>query len=388
MTCSGNSTRFEFFPLPYTYYYGFDLHFKAPISFDACRDICLADCKCQAFSYRLSGEGVCFAKSALFNGYHYPQILGTIYFKVPAGIKTSESARILTGSNTTCTNVTSNLGSPSMYRSTGTKLHWVYAYSFAIAIGVVEALVILLGCWLFFGKNKLLANLEDGYRMMSGQFRGFSYKELVKATQNFKVEIGRGGSGVVYKGVLGDERVVAVKRLGDVSEGGELWTEKQSKLLVYEYVENLSLDKRLFSSNFLQWKERFQVAIGIAKGLAYLHHECLEWVIHCDVKPENILLDGALQPKIADFGLAKLSGQNSKVTRMRGTRGYMALEWAHNLPITTKVDIYSYGVVVLEIVKGVRLSNASTQGPEEEEESELMRFVKVTKKFIKKEDES
>ncbi|KAJ0578082.1 putative protein kinase RLK-Pelle-SD-2b family [Helianthus annuus] len=168
--------------------------------------------------------------------------------------------------------------------------------------------------------------------------------------------------------------------------------QKQSKLLVYEYVENLSLDKRLFSSNFLQWKERFQVAIGIAKGLAYLHHEWLEWVIHCDVKPENILLDGALQPKIADFGLAKLSGQNSKVTRMRGTRGYMAPEWAHNLPITAKVDVYSYGVVVLEIVKGVRLSNASTQGPEEEEkdkeESELMRFVKVTKKFITKEDES
>ncbi|KAM0018971.1 putative protein kinase RLK-Pelle-SD-2b family [Helianthus debilis subsp. tardiflorus] len=183
--------------------------------------------------------------------------------------------------------------------------------------------------------NQLLANLEDGYRVMSGQFRGFSYKELVKATQNFKVEIGRGGSGVVYKGVLDDKRVVAVKRLGDVSEGGELWTEvstianmnhmhvvrmwgfcsqKQSKLLVYEYVENLSLDKRLFSLNFLQWKERFQVAIGIAKGLAYLHHECLEWVIHCDVKPENILLDGALQPKIADFGLAKLSGQNSKLT--------------------------------------------------------------------------
>ncbi|KAJ0924056.1 putative protein kinase RLK-Pelle-SD-2b family [Helianthus annuus] len=260
-----------------------------------------------------------------------------------------------------------------------------FAYSFVIAIGVVEALVILLGCWLFFGKNQLLANLEDGYRMMSGQFRGFSYKELVKATQNFKVEIGRGGSGVVYKGVLEDERVVAVKRLGDVSEGGELWTEvstignmnhmhvvrmwgfcsqKQSKLLVYEYVENLSLDKRLFSSNFLQWKERFQVAIGIAKGLAYLHHEWLEWVIHCDVKPENILLDGALRPKIADFGLAKLSGQNSKVTRMRGTRGYMAPEWAHNLPITAKVDVYSYGVVVLEIVKGVRLSNASTQGPE------------------------
>ncbi|KAI3819071.1 hypothetical protein L1987_12893 [Smallanthus sonchifolius] len=405
ITC-GASTRFKFLPLPYSDYYGFDLNFSHSISFESCRDICLADCRCQAFNYRLTGEGVCFAKNVLYNGYQYPNILGTIYFKVPVGIETQESPRILTGSNATCTNVTFMLGSPSMYQSTGTKLHWVYPYSLAISIGVVEALIILLGCCLFLGKNQLIANLEDGYRMMSSQFRGFSYQELVRATQNFKVEIGRGGSGVVYKGTLEDERVVAVKRLGDASEGGEFWAEvssigrinhmnlvrmwgfcsqKESKLLVYEYVENLSLDKSLFSSNFLQWKERFQVAIGIAKGLAYLHHECLEWVIHCDVKPENILLDGAFTPKIADFGLAKLSqrsGQNSMFTRMRGTRGYMAPEWAHSLPITAKVDVYSYGVVVLEMAKGIRLSNVVSQGTE----SELMRFVKVTKKNIEKED--
>lgn len=407
ITCEASS-KFDFLPLPYTDYYGFDLNFSSQVSFQACRNICLADCRCQAFSYRLTGEGVCFAKSALFNGYQYPNILGTIYFKVPLDTNTSASSRILTSPNATCTNAISMLGSPSMYDSTSTKFHWVYLYSFALAIGVVEVIVILSWCWLFSGKNQLLASLEDGYRIMSGQFRGFSYRELVNATQNFKTEIGRGGSGVVYKGILEDERVVAVKRLGDVSEGGEflaevstigkinhmnvvrMWgfcSQKQSKLLVYEYVENLSLDKRLFSSNFLNWKERFKVAIGIAKGLAYLHHECLEWVIHCDVKPENILLDGALQPKIADFGLAKLSGQNSALTRMRGTRGYMAPEWAHNVPITAKVDVYSYGVVVLELAKGSRISNVSVQGAEEEE-SELMRFVKVTKESIQKHKES
>nr|GEX74778.1 putative receptor protein kinase ZmPK1 [Tanacetum cinerariifolium] len=82
-------------------------------------------------------------------------------------------------------------------------------------------------------------------------------------------------------------------------------SQEQHKLLVYEYVENLSLDKRLFSSDFLQWKERFEVAIGIAKGLAHLHHECLEWVIHCDVKPENILLDGAFQQDAGDYNSKK-----------------------------------------------------------------------------------
>ncbi|KAI3507433.1 hypothetical protein L1887_22419 [Cichorium endivia] len=248
--------------------------------------------------------------------------------------------------------------------------------------------------------------------MISSQFRSFTYQELVKATRNFKVEIGRGGSGTVYKGVLEDERVVAVKRLGDVSDGGEFWAEvstigkinhmnlvrmwglcsqKQHRLIVYEYVENLSLDQRLFSSSFLQWKERFKVAIGIAKGLAYLHHECLEWVIHCDVKPENILLDDSFEPKIADFGLAKLSqrgSQGSEFTRIRGTKGYMAPEWASNLPITAKVDVYSYGVVVLEMARGIRLSNIVVQEGEAEE-SELMRFVKVMKmKLHKKEMES
>ncbi|KAI3750410.1 hypothetical protein L2E82_21045 [Cichorium intybus] len=371
-TC-GNSTRFRFLPIRYADYFGFDLNFSSTISLESCRDICLADCRCQAFGYKLTGKGDCYVKSALFNGYRYPKFPGTIYFKLPIGMQTPESASILTGSKTTCRHVPIMLGSPSMYESHGGKVKWVYLYSFVSAIGLVEALIILLGL-----------------------------------TLRWRMEIGRGGSGVVYKGVLEDERVVAVKRLGDVSDGGEFWTElstigrinhmnlvrmwgfcsqKQHKLLVYEYVENQSLDKRLFSSSFLQWKERFEVAIGIAKGLAYLHHECLEWVIHCDVKPENILLDGAFQAKIADFGLAKLSqrgGPNSEFTRVRGTKGYMAPEWARNLPITAKVDVYSYGVVILEMTQGIRLSNISVHGGEEKE-SELKRFARETKMKIPEE---
>ncbi|KVH94860.1 putative receptor protein kinase ZmPK1 [Cynara cardunculus var. scolymus] len=408
-TC-GNSTSFGFLELPHTDYYGFDLNFSSPISFEACRDLCLEDCSCEAYNYRLTGEGFCFTKSALFNGYRYPYFPAvTIYLKVPKGMETQEPASILTTSLDACSDVTVMVGSPSMYESSARKVKWVYLYSFAIAIGVVEVLIIVLGWWLFYGRNALLVSLEDGYRMISSQFRGFSYQELTKATQNFKVEIGRGGSGAVYKGILEDERVVAVKRLGDVTGGGEFWAEvstigqinhmnlvrmwgfcleKKHRLIVYEYVENLSLDKRLFSSSFLQWKERFKVAIGIAKGLAYLHHECLEWVIHCDVKPENILLDHAFEPKIADFGLAKLferGGQNSEFTRVRGTKGYMAPEWAHNLPITAKVDVYSYGVVVLEMARGIRLSSMIVHDGEEEE-SELMRFIKVTKTMIQKEN--
>lgn len=117
------------------------------------------------------------------------------------------------------------------------------------------------------------------------------------------------------------------------------------RILVSEFVENGSLDKTLFGAEssliFLERKQRFNIALGVAKGLAYLHHECLEWVIHCDVKPENILLDENMDWKITDFGLAKLlnrGGSNKSISRICGTRGYIAPEWVSRLPITAKVE--------------------------------------------------
>ncbi|KAL3505119.1 hypothetical protein ACH5RR_034960 [Cinchona calisaya] len=138
----------------------------------------------------------------------------------------------------------------------------------------------------------------------------------------------------------------------------ETWgycAEGKHRLLVYEYMEHGSLAENL-CSNKLGWKERHDIALGTAKGLSYLHEECLEWVLHCDVKPQNILLDSKYQPKVADFGLSKLlkrdAAQNSGFSRIRGTRGYMAREWVFNLPITSKVDVYSYGIVLLELITG------------------------------------
>jgi serine/threonine protein kinase len=116
--------------------------------------------------------------------------------------------------------------------------------------------------------------------------------------------------------------------------------------------------------------------------LAYLHHECLEWIIHCDVKPENILLSRDFEAKIADFGLAKLSKRDSSsfsLAYMRGTMGYMAPEWALNLPINAKVDVYSYGVVLLELVTGSRISSGIAM---DGEEVELSRFVHTLKDLL------
>ncbi len=136
------------------------------------------------------------------------------------------------------------------------------------------------------------------------------------------------------------------------------------RILVSEYIENGSLAHKLFGrdgfdDDVLDWNQRFRIALCVAKGLAYLHSECSEWIVPCDMKPENILLDKDLEPKITDFGLSKLlnrDGSDAILTRIRGTRGYMAPEWVTNLPVIEKVDVYSYGVILLELVKGIWIS--------------------------------
>ncbi|CAH8277092.1 unnamed protein product [Arabidopsis lyrata] len=207
----------------------------------------------------------------------------------------------------------------------------------------------------------------------------FEYEELEQATENFKLQIGSGGFGSVYKGTLPDETLIAVKKITNHGLHGrqEFCTEiaiignirhtnlvklrgfcarGRQLLLVYEYMNHGSLEKTLFSGNgpVLEWQERFDIALGTARGLAYLHSGCDQKIIHCDVKPENILLHDHFQPKISDFGLSKLLNQeeSSLFTTMRGTRGYLAPEWITNAAISEKADVYSYGMVLLELVSG------------------------------------
>uniref|UniRef100_A0A803KTM8 Receptor-like serine/threonine-protein kinase n=1 Tax=Chenopodium quinoa TaxID=63459 RepID=A0A803KTM8_CHEQI len=404
----------EFVEVSHLDYYGFDLNYTVPASYELCRQLCLEDCRCQAFSYRLTGEGMCFTKSSLFNGVRVVTFPGSIYLRLPRGSQTSEPA-ILNVSRLACGSKIVAL--PNTYDTTNQRFKWVYLYSFATVIGAIEVVLLVIGWWFLFRKHGLSASMEDGYRAISNQFRSFSYSELKKATVNFKEVLGKGGFGTVYKGVLGDDRVVAVKKLENVVQGEEefwaevstigkinhmnlarMWgfcSEKKHRLLVYEFVENGSLDRHLFSvRTVFDWKERFKVALGTAKGLAYLHHECLEWVIHCDVKPENILLDENFEPKISDFGLAKLCQRgghgSSELTRIRGTKGYMAPEWAINLPITAKVDVYSYGVVILELVRGIRLSSLVIDDEHHgiEEIPEMVKFVRLAKRKIQNGEDS
>nr|DAD29981.1 TPA_asm: hypothetical protein HUJ06_031449 [Nelumbo nucifera] len=202
--------------------------------------------------------------------------------------------------------------------------------------------------------------------LLETNLRCFTYRDLEKATDGFKEELGRGAFGIVYKGVLlgslsSSSNQVAVKRLDKVAAEGEqefkneviaigkthhknlvrllgFCMEEQHRLLVYEFMSNGTLASFLFGISKPDRNRRVQIAFGIARGLVYLHEECITQIIHCDIKPQNILLDDCFTARISDFGLAKLllSNQSLTQTAIRGTKGY--------------VDVYSFGVILLEII--------------------------------------
>ncbi|XP_072951945.1 G-type lectin S-receptor-like serine/threonine-protein kinase At2g19130 [Typha angustifolia] len=213
-----------------------------------------------------------------------------------------------------------------------------------------------------------------------GALVAFRYSDLQLVTKNFAEKLGGGGFGSVFKGLLPDSTVIAVKKLDGLNQGEKQFRAEVStigiiqhlnlvrllgfcsggtnRLLVYEYMPNGSLDMQLFQNTptVLDWNTRYQIALGIARGLVYLHEKCRDCIIHCDIKPENILLDASFVPKVADFGLAKLVGRDfSRVlTTLRGTIGYLAPEWITGVAITAKADVYSYGMMLFEIISGRR----------------------------------
>lgn len=257
-----------------------------------------------------------------------------------------------------------------------------------IVVGIVGGLGVLLAILLFVIIRRRRRIVGKG-KSVEGSLMAFGYRDLQNATKNFSEKLGGGGFGSVFKGTLPDSSVIAVKKLESISQGEKQFrsevstigtvqhvnlvrlrgfcSEGNRKLLVYDYMPNGSLDAHLFqekNSKKLEWKLRYNIAQGVARGLTYLHEKCRDCIIHCDIKPENILLDSDLCPKVADFGLAKLVGRDfSRVlTTMRGTRGYLAPEWISGVAITAKADVYSYGMMLFEFVSGRRNSEASEDG--------------------------
>ncbi|KAJ4822620.1 hypothetical protein Tsubulata_020951 [Turnera subulata] len=211
----------------------------------------------------------------------------------------------------------------------------------------------------------------------------YVYADIKRITDNFKEKLGQGGYGTVFKGRLSNDILVAVKVLNNFKGDGEEFINEVGSMgrvhhinvarlggfcadgykraLVYEYLPNESLEKYIVSAKggrrCLSWEKLEDIAVGIAKGIEYLHHGCEQRILHFDIKPHNILLDENFNPKISDFGLAKLCTKDQSVVSMmtaRGTVGYIAPEvLSRNFGnVSYKSDVYSFGMLLLEMIKG------------------------------------
>ncbi|XWS26222.1 hypothetical protein CRYUN_Cryun26dG0012800 [Craigia yunnanensis] len=263
-------------------------------------------------------------------------------------------------------------------------------FPYVVIIAVSTVLVIfglLFASFRYYKKKKKIpespdeTSEEDNFlEILTGMPTRFTYNDLRTATNNFSVKLGHGGFGSVYRGTLPDGTQLAVKKLEGIGQGKKEFraevgiigsihhfhlvrlkgfcAEGSYRLLAYEYMANGSLEKWIFKRNreepLLDWGTRFNIAVGTAKGLAYLHEDCDAKIVHCDIKPENVLLDDNFLAKVSDFGLAKLMTreQSHVFTTLRGTRGYLAPEWITNSAISEKSDVYSYGMLLLEIIGG------------------------------------
>ncbi|RZC50885.1 hypothetical protein C5167_019311 [Papaver somniferum] len=269
---------------------------------------------------------------------------------------------------------------------------WLHRTIFLLA-----GLVLVTGLLLFFLKYRNYKKVKKGtdkskWTLTSFHKLGFSEYEILDCLDEDNV-IGSGASGKVYKAVLSNGEAVAVKKLwgfskkvnesgdaekGEVPDDGfeaevetlgkirhknivRLWcccTSKDCKLLVYEYMPNGSLGDLLHGSKggLLDWPTRYKIAVDAAEGLSYLHHDCVPAIVHRDVKSNNILLDGEFGAKVADFGVAKFVDTLEKGAKsmsvIAGSCGYIAPEYAYTLRVNEKSDIYSFGVVILELVTG------------------------------------
>ncbi|GKU87795.1 hypothetical protein SLEP1_g2135 [Rubroshorea leprosula] len=332
-----------------------------PSNEDECRQSCLYDCQCVVAVLR---EGGCSKKKLpLTNGMVTNRFNGKAFVKVARSINASSFPRP---------------EGPGPQKKDQSSVIRVGSFLLG-GSAFINFLLITAGSILAIWSCNKKRKPDQISSTLESNPRPFTYQDLEEATDGFKEELGRGAFGVVYKGVLRYAHStiipIAVKKLDRLMQEGEkefkaevnaiakthhknlvsligFCEEGLHRLLVYEFMSNGTLASLLYGDCRPEWKSRTKMAFEIARGLVYLHEECSRPIIHCDVKPQNILLDDSFTPRISDFGLAKLlmSDQTRTTTAIRGTKGYVAPEWFRNRPITTKVDVYSYGVMLLEII--------------------------------------
>ncbi|XP_048324741.2 G-type lectin S-receptor-like serine/threonine-protein kinase LECRK3 [Ziziphus jujuba] len=331
-------------------------HFQQ-VTEDYCRLDCLSDCFCAAVSFV---DGNCTKKkSPLSNGRIDASISWKTLVKVRKNFSSFKPGRA---------------DSEDKDRST-----LVLIGSILLSSSVFVNILLLLATIVVFSlhSRKRSKVLQPRVVLPGRNLQCFTYGEIKEFTNEFSQELGSGNFAKVFKGVLNSDSgdPVAVKRFYNIVTEGEqefkaevnaigqtnhrnlvqllgFCTEGEHRILVYEFMRNGSLASFLFSKSGIKWHSRIQIAIETARGLLYLHEECSTQIIHCDIRPQKILLDDSFTAKISHFGLAKLlkTDQNLTVTEIRGTKGYVAPEWFRNMPITVKVDIYSFGILLLELI--------------------------------------
>ncbi|KAK1368880.1 Receptor-like serine/threonine-protein kinase [Heracleum sosnowskyi] len=337
------------------------------INLDECKRLCLKNCSCTAYAnadIRLGGSGCILWFNELTDIKGYTEDGQDLFVKVPA----FES--VVSG------------------RSKAKRHIWI------ILFPVVLVLVVLALIFLYVlrkGRQRAEENLKlspesvalNKIESEEWELPLFDFKTIIKATDNFSQnnKLGEGGFGPVYKGMLKDRQEIAVKRLSNNSCQGldefinevsciaklqhrnlvtlvGCCTEKGEKILIYEYMANKSLDSYIFDEKIrssMDWPKRYTIIIGIARGLLYLHQDSKLRIIHRDLKASNILLDHEMNPKISDFGMARCfegSQTEANTSRIVGTYGYMSPEYAIDGQFSVKSDVFSFGVLLIEIVSG------------------------------------
>ncbi|KAB2069257.1 hypothetical protein ES319_A08G085300v1 [Gossypium barbadense] len=331
-----------------------------PCSVNDCKAYCLQDCLCIVAVYNENG---CWKKSLpLPYGRQDTQVTSISFLKVRKDNFAHKTP-------------------PTMPDKKGNQNSLIILISVLLGSSVfVNFLLVGILCMgSFFLYQKKISRNQRNKTIIQSSLRYFNYEEMEDATNGFKEELGRGSFGIVYKGVIDTDSQhqtgVAVKKLDRVVQDTDkefrtevsviaqthhrnlvkllgYCDESQHRMLVYEYLSNGTLASFLFGDIKPSWNQRTEIAVGIARGLCYLHEECSPQIIHCDIKPQNILLDDYYEARISDFGLSKLLGtdQSFTNTNIRGTKGYVAPEWFKTVPVSVKVDVYSFGVLLLEII--------------------------------------
>ncbi|KAB2043646.1 hypothetical protein ES319_D01G031600v1 [Gossypium barbadense] len=340
---------------------------QSSITNGECKDQCIKNCSCVAYAYD-AGIGCMLWSGDLIDVQKFSNRGVDLYIRLPSSELDKGNSEIIV-----ITTVISGM----------------------VVIIIISALFLLRRMGQQRGSNKRRAQIkgkfhsenmgESSIGVKLQQLPLFNFEELATATNNFhpQKKLGQGGFGPVYKGTLDDGKEIAVKRLSKASGQGleefmnevvvisklqhrnlvKLFgccVEAEEKMLVYEFMPNKSLDSFLFDpvkQKLLDWRKRFNIIEGISRGLLYLHRDSRLKIIHRDLKASNVLLDQELNPKISDFGIARIFGgdeNQANTKRVVGTYGYMSPEYVMHGRFSEKSDVFSYRVLLLEIVSGRR----------------------------------